>query len=88
MPGLWATTGTAAARLCPAPRCSHLPDSRAEAALKDSLEGLQFLRGQLPAALEPLEELHRPGHVCGAGAGRRDRVRDSDKHGAMRPETE
>lgn len=74
----------------PAPRGSHLPDGRAEAALQDSLEGLQLLRGQLPAALKPLEELHRPGHVCGAGAERTDRVRHdhADRHGALRPETE
>lgn len=43
---------------------AHLADGRTETALQDPLQGLQLLRGQLSAALQPLQQLHSPGHVC------------------------
>lgn len=77
-----------AAGWSPAPRRAHLPDGGTEAALQDALEGLQLLRGQLPAALQPLEELHGSGHVCGAGAGmdtQRDTETQSIERRSQRP---
>lgn len=51
---------------------AHLADGGAEAALKDPLQGLQLLRGQLSATLQPLQQLHSPGHVCRKRQGPRE----------------
>jgi hypothetical protein len=51
---------------------AHLADGGAEATLQDPLQGLQLLRGQLSAALQPLQQLHSPGHVCRKRQGPRE----------------
>lgn len=51
---------------------AHLADGGAEAALQDPLQGLQLLRGQLSATLQPLQQLHSPGHVCRKRQGPRE----------------
>lgn len=51
---------------------AHLADGGAEAALQDPLQGLQLLRGQLSATLQPLQQLHSPGHVCRKQQGPRE----------------
>lgn len=51
---------------------AHLADGGAEAALQDPLQGLQLLRGQLSATLQPLQQLHSPRHVCRKRQGPRE----------------